>query len=283
MIPLIDTHQHLVYRNEISYGWTKDIPPLAVDDFTIDNYKSLTKDFGIGGTLFMETGVDDEDYQKETKYIKSISDKLDNNIIGMISSIRPENDEEFDLWFGETIDIEVTGYRRVLHTMPNETSQSEIFRRNIRKIGKAGKTFDMCFLPSQLKVAKELAAACDNTQMILNHCGVPTIANNELDPWRDDIEALSKIPNVTCKLSGLMAYCAPGTSSYETIEPYVDHALKCFGPQRMVWGSDWPVVNLGKGLPEWIEVTRKILNKLSDDEASAIANGTAQNVYKIKL
>ena len=283
MIPLIDTHQHLVYRNEISYGWTKDIPPLAVDDFTIDNYKSLTKDFGIGGTLFMETGVDDEDYQKETKYIKSISDKLDNNIIGMISSIRPENDEEFDLWFGETIDIEVTGYRRVLHTMPNETSQSEIFRRNVRKIGKVGKTFDMCFLPSQLKAAKELAVACDNTQMILNHCGVPTIANNELDPWRDDIEALSKIPNVTCKLSGLMAYCAPGTSSYETIEPYVDHVLKCFGPQRMVWGSDWPVVNLGKGLPEWIEVTRKILNKLSDDEASAIANGTAQNIYKIKL
>ena len=283
MIPLIDTHQHLVYRNEISYGWTKDFPPLVVDDFTIDNYKSLTKDFGIGGTLFMETGVDDEDYQKETKYIKSISDKLDNNIIGMISSIRPENDEEFDLWFGETIDIEVTGYRRVLHTMPNETSQSEIFRGNVRKIGKVGKTFDMCFLPSQLKVAKELAVACDNTQMILNHCGVPTIANNELDPWRDDIEALSKIPNVTCKLSGLMAYCAPGTSSYETIEPYVDHVLKCFGPQRMVWGSDWPVVNLGKGLPEWIEVTRKILNKLSDDEASAIANGTAQNVYKIKL
>ena len=134
----------------------------------------------------------------------------------------------------------------------NETSQNETFRKNVRKIGEAEKTFDMCFIPSQLKVAKELAMACDNTQMILNHCGVPTIANNELDPWRDDIEALSKIPNVTCKLSGLMAYCTPGTSSYETIEPYVDHVLKCFGPKRMVWGSDWPVVNLGKGLIEWI-------------------------------
>ena len=62
------------------------------------------------------------------------------------------------------------------------------------------------------------------------------IANNELDPWREDIESLSKISNVTCKLSGLMAYCAPGTSSYETIEPYVDHVLKCFGPNRIVWG-----------------------------------------------
>ena len=283
MIPLIDTHQHLVYRNEISYGWTKDIPPLAVDDFTIDNYHSITKDLGIGGTLFMETGVDDEDYQKETRYVKSLEDKSKSNMIGMISSIRPENDEEFDLWFNETIDREVTGYRRVLHVMPNETSQNETFRKNVRKIGDAGKTFDLCFIPSQLKVAKELAAACDNTQMILNHCGVPTIANNELDPWRDDIEALSKIPNVICKLSGLMAYCAPGTSSYETIEPYVDHALKCFGPKRMVWGSDWPVVNLGKGLVAWIEVTRKILSKLSPDEAEDIANRTAQKIYKVNL
>lgn len=283
MIPLIDTHQHLVYRNEISYGWTKDIPPLATDDFTIDNYYSITKDLGIGGTLFMETGVDDEDYQKETRYVKSLEYKSKSNMIGMISSIRPENNEEFDLWFNETIDMGVTGYRRVLHVMPNETSQSENFRKNVRKIGDAGKTFDICFIPSQLKVAKELAEACDNTQMILNHCGVPTIANNELDPWREDIEALSKISNVTCKLSGLMAYCAPGTSSYETIEPYVDHALKCFGPKRMVWGSDWPVVNLGKELAEWIKVTREILGKLSSSEAEDIANRTAQKIYKVSL
>ena len=113
---------------------------------------------------------------------------------------------------------------------------------------------------------KRLAQACENTSMILNHCGVPSIANDGLDPWRQDIEALSQIPNVTCKLSGLMAYCAPGTASLETIEPYVDHVLKCFGPKRIVWGSDWPVVNLGKGLPEWITVTRKILDKLSTDE-----------------
>ena len=80
-----------------------------------------------------------------------------------------------------------------------------------------------------------------------------------------------------------MAYCTPGTSSYETIEPYVDHVLKCFGPKRMVWGSDWPVVNLGKGLIEWIEVTRKILSKLSPDEAEDIANRTTQKIYKVNL
>ena len=283
MIPLLDTHQHLVYRDIASYGWTKDIPPLAKDNFILEDYKNLTEGFGIGGTLFMETGVDNSDYKKEIKFVKSLANNTDNNLIGLISSIRPETEEGFEEWLNVTIEMGVVGYRRILHVMPDETSQNEIFRRNVRKIGEVGKTFDICFLPTQLSVAKELAQACENTSMILNHCGVPNIANDGLDPWRQDIEALSQIPNVTCKLSGLMAYCAPGTSSFETIEPYVDHVLKCFGPSRMVWGSDWPVVNLGKGLPEWITVTRKILEKLSADEANAIANGTAQTVYKVVL
>ena len=283
MISLLDTHQHLVYREKASYGWTKDIPPLAEGNFTLDDYKSLTEGLGIGGTLFMETGVDDPDYQQETRFVKSLADNSDNGMIGLISSIRPESDEAFENWLEETIEMGVVGYRRILHVMPDDTSQSDIFRNNVRKIGVSGKTFDICFLPGQLPVACELAKACENTKLILNHCGVPDIAGNGLDPWRQDIKALAQIPNVICKLSGLMAYCAPGTSSLETIEPYVDHVLNCFGPNRMVWGSDWPVVNLAKGLPEWIAVTRKILGKLSADEASSIAYGTAQIVYKVKI
>ena len=283
MISLLDTHQHLVYREKASYGWTKDIPPLAEGNFTLDDYKTLTEGLGIGGTLFMETGVDDPDYQQETRFVKSLADNSDNGMIGLISSIRPESDEAFETWLEETIEMGVAGYRRILHVMPDDTSQSDIFRNNVRKIGVSGKTFDICFLPGQLPVAFELAKACENTKLILNHCGVPDIAGNGLDPWRQDIKALAQIPNVICKLSGLMAYCAPGTSSLETIEPYVDHVLNCFGPNRMVWGSDWPVVNLAKGLPEWIAVTRKILGKLSADEASSIAYGTAQIVYKVKI
>ena len=283
MISLLDTHQHLVYREKASYGWTKDIPPLAEGNFTLDDYKSLTEGLGIGGTLFMETGVDDPDYQQETRFVKSLADNSDNGMIGLISSIRPESDEAFETWLEETIEMGVVGYRRILHVMPDDTSQSDIFRKNVRKIGVSGKTFDICFLPGQLPVACELAKACENTKLILNHCGVPDIAGDGLNPWRQDIKALAQIPNVICKLSGLMAYCAPGTSSLETIEPYVDHALNCFGPNRIVWGSDWPVVNLAKGLPEWIAVTRKILGKLSADEASSIAYGTAQTVYKVRI
>jgi len=283
MIPLLDTHLHLIYRKKASYSWTNEIAEIANIDFTIEDHKKLIKTDGIGGSIFMETGVDDFSYKDEIRFINSLKDNSENNIIGIISTIRPETNKEFDAWFEETIEMGVVGFRRILHVMPDETSESKIFRDNINKIGNAGKPFDMCFLSKQLSIALKLAKSCEKTQFVLNHCGVPNIAKEELDTWKKNIKLLSEIPNIVCKLSGLMAYCAPGTSSYDTIEPYVDHVLECFGPKRMVWGSDWPVVNLGRGLPEWIKVTRKIFQKLTEDESKAIAYYNAQEIYKVNL
>jgi predicted TIM-barrel fold metal-dependent hydrolase len=283
MIPLLDTHQHLFYRDVAGYGWADPIPPLAKGDFTLADYSGLVKGLGVGGSLFMETGVDDADYQAETRFVHGLGQDPGTGVKGIIASIRPEDDDGFDAWLDETGAMGVVGYRRILHVMPDELSQSDTFRRNVGKIGAAGKVFDMCFLSRQLPIAAELAAACDNTRLVLNHCGVPDIAGGGLDPWRADMTALAALPNVTCKLSGLMAYCAPDAMTAEAIAPYVDHVLEVFGPDRMVWGSDWPVVNLAKGLPEWIAVTREILAKLSDGEATAIANGTAQSVYRVSL
>lgn len=283
MISLIDTHQHLIYREISNYSWTKDIPPLAENSFTVQDYKNLTAGLGVGGTIFMESGVDDPDYQKETSFVHSLFKDPENSLIGLIVSIRPEKDDNFLKDLEETIQMGATGYRRILHVESDEISKSDTFRKNVRKMGDSGKTFDLCFLEKQLPVAIELAKACDNTTLILNHCGVPNIAGDTFESWSRDIKTISELPNVICKLSGLMAYCAPGTSSLDTIRPYVDHVLECFGVKRIVWGSDWPVVNLGKGLPEWITVTREILSKLSEDEANAIANGTAKTIYKVNL
>jgi len=281
MIQLLDTHQHLVYRDVANYSWAKDIPPLAKDNFTVEDYLKLTEGLGIGGSLFMETGVDDPDYQSEARYVQSLAENSNNGIKGLIVSIRPEEDSEFNGWFEKTLDMGVAGYRRILHVMSDETSQAQTFRDNVKKIGKAGKPFDICYLPTQLPIAYDFAKSCDEVNLVLNHCGVPSIAAGEMDQWGKDIKKLSELPNIICKLSGLMAYCAPGTSSQETIQPYVDHVLECFGPSRMVWGSDWPVVNLGKGIKEWITVTRKIFSTISEDEANAVANVNAQKIYNL--
>ena len=109
----------------------------------------------------METGVDDPDYQNEAKYVQKLSDNSNNGIKGLIVSIRPE-DDNFDHWFNETLQMYVSGYRRILHVMPDDTSQAQIFRDNVKKIGKAGKPFDICYLPTQLSIAYDFAKDCSD-------------------------------------------------------------------------------------------------------------------------
>ena len=141
----------------------------------------------------------------------------------------------------------------------------------------------MCYLAKQLPLSIELAKSCENTSLVLNHCGVPDIAGGGLDPWRKYITQLAELPNVYCKISGLLAYCEPGKSTLESIKPYVDHVLESFGSERIVWGSDWPVVNLANGLEDWLSVTARLLSELSESDAYNIAHGTVKRVYKLKL
>ncbi len=279
MIGLFDTHKHLIYPDAAPCSWTEGIPVLAGKAFTAEDYKAQTKDLGVAGSLFMETAVDDAFTERETRFVSSLARDPANGIQGMIATCRPETEDGFEEWLELAKSLGSVGFRRVLHVVDDEMSTSDTFRRNVRRIGDAGMTFDMCFLARQLFLALDLAQACDNTSMILDHCGVPDIAGGGLDPWRENISRLAGAPNITCKLSGLPAYCAPDSATYEAIRPYVDHVLETFGPDRMVWGSDWPVVNMANGIVDWIAVTREILSGLSESEMRAIGYGTARRIY----
>ena len=281
MYKLFDTHQHLIYRDVAGYDWTAGIDVLKEGDFNLATYQELTKDKNIVGTLFMEGGVNDSDYQNEIKFIADLCKDSSNNMRGIIASIRPEIREGFNEWLEESINLGAVGYRRIFHTVDDAMSQGETLRANVKRIGDAGKTFDMCFLARQIPLAIEFAKACDNTKLILNHCGVPNIAGNELDPWREHIKDLANLQNVYCKLSGIMAYCAPDNSNLAAISPFVDHVLDTFGPDRIVWGSDWPVVNMAKGIATWIDITQEILSKLSEDEAKKIGYSNAERIYGV--
>ncbi len=281
MVSLIDTHQHLVYPDVAGYGWTDGIPVLANRSFSLEDYQGLADAEAVSGTLFMETGVDDADYQAEARFVADLARQSGSRILGLIASCRPETDDGYDAWLDECETLDVVGFRRILHVVPDELSQSSTFRGNVRKIGDRGKVFDMCFLARQLPIAAELAKACDNTRLVLNHCGVPDVAGGGLDPWREHMRDLAALPHVSCKLSGILAYCAPGDATLDAIRPYVDHVLDVFGPDRMVWGSDWPVVDMANGLPDWLKVTGTILGGLSDDEAARIAGQNAVDIYRI--
>ena len=276
---LIDTHQHLILRDSIGYGWTAPIPLLATGDFTLADYTALTAGQGIIGTVFMETGVDDADFQTEARLVAGLVGS--HGLLGQIASCRPEMDAGFQQWLDECSSLHLVGYRRILHEISDEVSQTPIFRRNLRSIGARGLPFDMCFLARQLPVARALAMACDDQVLVLDHCGVPDIVGGAFDDWAAGVTAIAALPHVMCKLSGISAYCAPGTASVQVLRPWVDHILASFGPDRILWGGDWPVVNLGAGLPGWAAMTRVLLNGLSEAEQTAIGQATARRVYAL--
>ncbi len=281
MIALLDTHQHLIYPDKCGYAWTDGIAQLAHQAFTLEDYLALINGKGVAATIFMEAGVDDADYQTEARFIASLAAKPENNIRGMIASCRPEEANGFETWIDECADLPVVGLRRILHEIDDDISTSQTFRDHIRMLGKRGLTFDMCFRADQLAIAAELANTCPDTQLILDHCGVPDIAGGCLDSWKKGITAVAAHSNTAAKISGVMAYCAPGTASLETLRPYLDHTVECFGPDRLVWGSDWPVVNLGGGLPDWIAITREYLAHWPDGEVEKLARGNAARIYRV--
>jgi len=225
----------------------------------------------------METGVDDADYQAEARLAAGLVGA--GGVLGQIAACRPEEDAGFEAWLDECEGLGVRGFRRILHVMPDALSQTEGFRRNLRRIGARGRVFDLCMLARQLPLAADLARACPDQMLVLDHCGVPDIAGGAFDVWADGITAMARYPHVVVKLSGVTAYCAPGTATVETLRPWFDHVLAAFGPDRMLWGSDWPVVDLGAGLPGWIAMTEALLAPLSGAERDNICHATARRVY----
>ena len=275
----IDTHLHLIHRDRLGYAWTSGIPALATGDFTMADYLALTSGQGVGGMVFMEAGVDDADYQDEARMVAALVGR--DGLLAQIASCRPEEDAGFDAWLDECAGLHVCGFRRILHVMPDQLSQTATFRRNLAKIGARGWAFDICVLARQLPIARDLALACPDQPLVLDHCGVPDVAGGAFDDWARGIDAMAALPNVHLKLSGITAYCAPGTANEATLQPWVDHAINAFGADRVLWGSDWPVVNLGVGMPDWITLTRTLLARRTEGEQSDIVQGTARRVYRL--
>lgn len=279
---LIDTHLHLIDRKAARHSWIDDTPALQGRDFTLDDAQALY-DGAVAGSIFMEVDVDEADIRAEARWVGGLV--AQGRLLGQICACRPEHDDPgaLDDWIAEARTLGAVGMRRILHTVPDDLSESGIFRANVRRIGQAGLVFDMNFLHRTLDRAEALARACDDMVLVLDHCGTPDIAGGEWDIWARGITRLAALPHVNVKLSGVTAYAAPGADHAAVVAPYIDHVLSSFGTSRVVWGSDWPVVNMGAGLPGWLKITRDVLARLSADEAADIARRNAERIYGVTL
>ncbi|MEI8038535.1 MAG: amidohydrolase [Verrucomicrobiota bacterium] len=275
----IDTHQHLLDPERFSYDWTADFPALAGREFRLEEYRAAASGLEVVGSVFMEVDVPFVEAAAEAAFFGNLADNAANGISGVVAACRPENGD-ITGWLHRTAHPRLCGYRRVLHTQPDDLSTTAGFRENIARIGQASLTFDICVLPRQHAIAAVLVDHCPETRFILDHCGVPDIASGDLDFWRTSIKDLSRRPNLACKISGIIAYAA-GEITADTLRPVVEHAIDCFGWDRVIWGSDWPVCNLTRDLATWTRLLDGVLADCSEDELARLYHRNAREIYRL--
>lgn len=273
---ILDSHLHLIDRTRLRYPWLSALPPLDRDwDFAA--YCATAARLGITDVLHMEVDVAEPDIDAETAWIAGLMALPGSPLRGAISAARPES-PGFAAWLDRVDRSVVKGVRRVLHVVPDEVSQTALFRENIRRLGRAGLPFDICMLQRQLPLAADLVDACPDTTFVLDHCGVPDIAGGSFADWAARITDLARRPNLRAKLSGITAYGPPDWTA-AMLRPYVAHLIASFGPGRVVWGSDSPVCTLQSSLQEWVAVTHLLLADLAAGDRAAILHGNARRLW----
>ena len=125
-----------------------------------------------------------------------------------------------------------------------------------------------------------LAKRWPGLAIVLDHCGKPDIANNLFDPWARHIDELASLPNVVCKFSGLLNCARPGASAAD-VQIYAKHVLKAFGPNRLMWASDWPPLDLASDYATWKRISDSVLQRLPGAQRHSVMVGTARRVYRL--
>jgi predicted TIM-barrel fold metal-dependent hydrolase len=274
-MPIIDTHLHLVYLDKFSYPWLDGAPALR-QQFTAERYLAEAEGLGIEGALHMEVDVAESDIEAETRFVTSVNPK----VIGAIAAGRPEH-TDFVAQLDTLASIKgVKGIRRILHTQPDELSQSPLFAQNVRRLAGKRLVFDLCVRADQLAIGQALVTKCPDVQFVLDHCGVPDIAGAGFDPWRVGITAISKLPNVAAKVSGIIAYAGANPSA-AILRPYIEHIIDSFGWDRVVWGSDFPVCTLTANLTKWVGITNEVIAGASASEQAKLLSENARRIYRI--
>lgn len=192
---------------------------------------------------------------------------------------------------GEVLDRLLAGpggayLRSLRHLVQGETDPEWLQRpdveRGLAAVRDHGLSYDVLVHSHQLDQASHLAERFPDLPQVLDHAGKPPIARGELDDWRRQVRQLAAHPQVVCKLSGLITEADHGTWTTADIRPVWDTLLTAFGPDRLMFGSDWPVANLAGGWNRWAATVDELLTDCAENEIHALLAGTATAFYRLQ-
>ena len=223
----------------------------------------------------MEVDVAEPQIAEESEFVLGLD-----RVVGAIANGRPEH-SDFQRHLEKMQMLgKVKGIRRLLQGQPAELSQTQTFVDNIRLLPRYGMSFDICVKSHELMLAPLLIKACPETQFVLDHCGNPKIADGEWESWTTRMERVAELPNVMCKVSGILAN-VDDTWTVDRLRPYVEFVIETFGWDRVVWGSDHPVVTLFADLTRWVRATREIIAECSREEQEKLLHRNAERIYRL--
>jgi predicted TIM-barrel fold metal-dependent hydrolase len=277
---IVDTHQHLWDLDRFRYSWLDSLPPLN-RSFRMPDYVAAAAGLNLVKSVHLEADVDEPDMLGETRHLLALADQPDNPLEGIVACARPES-EDFKSYLDQIAGHRrLKGIRRVLHTQADEVGQEVRFINNVASLSGYGLSFDICVLARQLPIAINLVSKCPDVVFILDHCGVPQVKEKNLDPWRSYITQIAGFPNVSCKISGLVAYADPERWTAEDLRPFVEHAIASFGWDRVLFGSDWPVCTLSASYQQWVEALQAITQGAGDLNQKKLFYDNAVRVYRL--
>ena len=149
-------------------------------------------------------------------------------------------------------------------------------------VGDASLVYDLIVLPHQLPAVVETVAAMEAVSFVLDHGGKPPVASGAVSPWREQVMALGRLPNVAVKLSGLVTEADVRSWTVGDLRPYVGTMLEAFGPERTTWGSDWPVCLLAASYEQWLSAAEELVSGLGTWEREAVFGGAASRWYSLE-
>ncbi|MFC0408355.1 amidohydrolase family protein [Roseomonas elaeocarpi] len=274
MTPRIDAHQHFWRIGRGDYGWLTADKPALFRDFGPEDLRPLLDRNGIGGTILVQAAPT----EAETAFLLGIAAEEPRvlGVVGWTEFTDPRAADRIAALAGDTL---LVGLRPMVQDIAED---DWLLRPELdaafRAVTELGLVFDALVLPRHLRRLEQVVAAHPALSVVIDHGAKPEIRDRAWQPWADDIARLARYPNTRCKISGLVTEAAADWRP-DDLRRYVEHLREHFGADRLLWGSDWPVVTNAASYDRWCEVTLQLTEDWGEAERAALLGGTASRTY----
>ncbi|TAD84697.1 MAG: amidohydrolase [Bacteroidetes bacterium] len=273
----IDAHHHCWRYNAQKHAWIDDSMRAIQRSFVPSDLQPALDANGVVGTVLVQ--VDQESEENQFMLALAAASPFIKGIVGWVDLQADDLAEQLEKLTSATI---VKGFRHIAQAEADDfLAQKEIIA-GIGTLQRYGFTYDILIKPPQMKAALKLVQALPNQPFVIDHLAKPYIAAGALKTWAQDMRALAQADNVYCKISGLVTEANWTSWTNEQLWPYMDVVLEAFGPQRLMFGTDWPVCLVAASYNAVVASVGLWVEKLSAAEQQDIWYNTAAKFYNLR-